>query len=231
MWRNSRWGRLVKNIRDLYKYHIGEDIWIVAAGPSAGHVDPLFFNNKTTIGINWTFRWFPVDFVVAKENYVAQAAIQHSAARVVYSRFSAGNYNAEETEIDHPRAYWFDHAHNKLKEVDLSPIGYEGEIPSPPWLVVSYSTITSAMHLAAFMGAANIILVGHDCGTIDGELNVPDYPVSPIGDGDEFYKTFIKEIEPQTIAVRDRIREVYRCNTYSLNPWINFGLEGHRYER
>ena len=38
-------------------------------------------------------------------------------------------------------------------------------------LVVSHSTITSAMHLAAYMGAATVILAGHDCGALDGQLN------------------------------------------------------------
>jgi hypothetical protein len=31
------------------------------------------------------------------------------------------------------------------------------------------------MHLAAYMGAKNIILIGHDCGTLNGEPNFKDY--------------------------------------------------------
>ena len=38
-------------------------------------------------------------------------------------------------------------------------------------LIVSGSTITTAIHLAAHMGAKYIILLGHDCGTLDGENN------------------------------------------------------------
>ena len=41
--------------------------------------------------------------------------------------------------------------------------------------IVSFSTIVSGIHLAAYMGAKNIILVGHDCGTIDGIPNVEGY--------------------------------------------------------
>lgn len=41
----------------------------------------------------------------------------------------------------------------------------------PNKLIVSYSTITTGIHLAAVMGAKNIILVGADCGTIDGMSN------------------------------------------------------------
>jgi carbonic anhydrase len=96
-------------------------------------------------------------------------------------------------------------------------------------IVVSYSTITSAIHIAAYMGAANIIIVGHDCGTLDGEVNFPGYGEA-IG-GSDFYRQFITEIEPQTLTLREKIKEVYGCNLYSLNPFINFGLEGHEYHR
>ena len=98
-------------------------------------------------------------------------------------------------------------------------------------IVVSFSTITSAIHLAAYMGAANVILVGHDCGTIDGKQNFAEYPEPIHAQGRKFYKSFLNKIEPQTQAIRQRIKEVYGCNIYSLNPWLNFGLEGHIYER
>ena len=96
-------------------------------------------------------------------------------------------------------------------------------------IVVSYSTITSAIHIAAYMGATNIIIVGHDCGTLDGNVNIAGYDESP--HGAQFYRDFFTRIEPQTIALRAKLKEIYGCNVYSLNPFINFGLEGHKYER
>ena len=32
------------------------------------------------------------------------------------------------------------------------------------------------------------------------------------------------------MMVRDRVKEVYGCNIHSLNPFINFKLEGNEYE-
>ena len=111
----------------------------------------------------------------------------------------------------------------------LDPVGREEELG----LVVSYSTITSAIHLAAFMGAANILLVGHDCGRVDGELKFAGYFESDFQQSNPgFYEQFIGNIEPQTLVLRDRIGEVYGgCRVYSLNPWVNLGLEGHRWSR
>jgi len=36
-------------------------------------------------------------------------------------------------------------------------------------------------------------------------------------------------IEAHTLALKRRLKEVYGTNVYSLNPFINFNLEGHEY--
>ena len=88
------------------------------------------------------------------------------------------------------------------------------------------------------MGAKYIILVGHDCGTLDGEPNFNGYhddSTYSISHGNEEpkekYKLWLSEIEEQTITLKKLLKEKYGCEIYSLNPFINFGLEGHRYER
>jgi len=40
---------------------------------------------------------------------------------------------------------------------------------------------------------------------------------------------WVGSIETQTLKVKERVKEEYGSNVYSLNPFINFGLEGHRY--
>lgn len=221
--------------------HSGEDIWIVAAGPSAGFVEQSFFGNKITIGVNRVWVRFRTDYLVVKEAVVLQAAID-SGVVVITSKHSCGMLSYEEnrprigprsaceesiragdtnTRMDRDW-YYFEHVNNEIERVDLSVIGMDK-------IVVSFSTITSAMHLAAYMGAENIILVGHDCGTIDGKFNFDGYPEC-VMKSDVFYEDFLTKIEPQSVAVRERLKEVYGCNIYSLNPFLNFGLEGHDYE-
>ena len=137
-------------------------------------------------------------------------------------------YNKLNTnKINHHRLYYFNHLDNQHDKVDTSVIGGDK-------IVVSFSTITSAMHLAAYMGAANIIICGHDAGLLDGKMNFHEYftdikdtPWQNWGQ----YRNWLKVIEGQTLAVKNKLIEVYGVNIVSLNPFINFGLEGHKYER
>ena len=50
-------------------------------------------------------------------------------------------------------------------------------------------------------------------------------------DNNSFSKHEWATIESNTLEVKKKIKEVYNCNIYSLNPFINFGLEGHKYEQ
>jgi hypothetical protein len=213
----------VKNITELKNIHEGYDIYIVAAGASAGYIDPSFFDNKITIGVNQVYKRFPnVDYIVRKEAVWNDAALEAAKAfgfKLITSRHSCGTLSYQKNE---GADYIFEHPDNKLKDIDLSVVGTDK-------IVVSYSTITSAIHIAAYMGAANIIIIWHDCGLLDGATNFPGYN-APIA-GMSFYRNFLTEIEPQTLALRERLKEVYGVNVYSLNPFINFGLEGHEYYR
>jgi carbonic anhydrase len=110
-----------------------------------------------------------------------------------------------------------------LKEVDLSVIREDSRM-----IVVSYSTITSAMHVAAVMGAANIILCGHDCGTLNGNSRFSGYNEALMGD--RRYRDWLKEILPQTMAVRKRIRAVFGCNVYTLSPFIGIDPEDWEFD-
>jgi hypothetical protein len=99
-------------------------------------------------------------------------------------------------------------------------------------LIVSKSTITTGMHLAAHMGAKNIILVSHDCGLLNGESNFKNY-YSSISDTPwkkwEEYRSWLNEIEDQTLQVKKKLHLEYGCNVLSLSPFINWNLEGNTF--
>jgi hypothetical protein len=212
--------RPATELKGIYQ---GHDIWVVGSGPSMDFIEAEFFANKVAIGINNVYLRFPyVSYLVRKEALRAEAA-QASGIPVIISRHNAGSLVYRQNNLSGIQDYFvFEHADNHLDRVDLSVIGTDK-------IVVSWSTMTSALHLAAYMGAANVITAGHDCGTLDGRRNMAGYGEPPQGDGD--YRAWLRKIEPQTAAVRERLRKVYGCRIYSLNPFLNFGLEGHRYER
>lgn len=212
--------RPIGELKDIYR---GHDIYVVASGASAGFIDPSFFDNKIAIGVNQVWKRFRnLDYIVRKDSNDMEPA-RHAAKafgfKLIVSEHNCGTLKyAKNKSAD----YFFEHLDNRLQDIDLSVVGTDK-------IVVSYSTTTSAVHLAAYMGAANIILVGHDCGKLDGKSNFVGYPEPP--NGQEFYSDFLSQIEPATIALREKLKEVYGCNVYSLNPFINFGLEGHIYEQ
>lgn len=205
----------------------GEDVYVVASGPTAGFLPPDHFARYHAIGVNDVWRRFSaLDLIVRKESTGAEAtaaAIHAMSGMLVLSEYNCGAYRMGKNP---PVAdIVFRHPDNCLEDIDLSPVGAE----NGDTLVVSYSTITSAIHLAAWMGAAVIYLVGHDCGKLDGETNFPGYPTAILGQ--DFYERFLCKIEAQTVKLRAALWDVYGCRIYSINPFVNVGLEGHRYER
>ena len=209
-----------KPISDLRDKHEGEDIWVIASGPSMNYIDPAFFLGKVVIGINEVYQFFPCTYVVWKESRDPDPEDWGNEI-IIASRFHCGDLTAMETEMrmDH---FVFEHLQNLNAAIDFSVIGSDK-------IVVSYSTITSAMHIAAYMGAPNVLLCGHDCGVLDGQMNLNDYPASL--QGDLQYRQWVREIEPQTLALRDELLVGYNCRVYSLNPFINLGMEDHEYKR
>lgn len=230
---DSTMPRPVSLLKDRHK---GADIYVIAAGASCDYLDPSFFDGKIVIGVNRVFKRFRCDYVVCKETpgRESEELMLEQGIIPVVSKWDSGDIKKGKRRLNvhvfsHPNCFFFDHLENEHEKVDLSVIGTDDK------LVVSYSTITSAIHLAAFMGAKNIILVGHDCGLVDGKAAYTGYYTdlqkeTPWQNWDEYQK-WLAVIEGQTLKVKERVGQVYGCNVYSLNPFINFGLEGHTYRR
>jgi hypothetical protein len=207
---------------ELKNIHPDSDIWVIASGSSTGFIEPDFFDNKISIGVNRVWMRYPTTYIVVKEGVVLQDAINKgNGAKVIASKYNCGQVGSRLNKA-HGDFYYFEHRNNGLERVDLEAVGGDE-------IVVSFSTITSAMHMAAYMGAKNILLVGHDCGFIDGMINFEGYPDN-LMKSEQFYRDFLSRIEPQSILVRDKLQEVYNCNIYSLNPFLNLGMEDHSYE-
>jgi hypothetical protein len=220
----------MRNLSEFKNIHQGKDIYVIGSGYSGEFIDPGFFDDKITIGINQVYKRFPVKYLVRKEHKNIQTLFKEFPNAVWFvSKYNTGAYklNAFNELIDNSSNICiFDHINN---EINKKIINIPDDI-----LITSYSTITSGIHLAAFMGAKNIILVGHDCGTLDNKCNFEGYHTKESmwwKNGETDYKKWLPKIEATTIEVKKLIKEKYGCNTYSLNPFINFALEGHIYKK
>ena len=218
-----------KNIKELKNIHVDQDIWVLAAGPSMNYLSPSFFENKITIGVNRICKFFNCDYIVAKDGRGFSEILDaiDNKVELILSKHESGNLyqNLNTCEKDH---YIFDHPAKPQEKPDLSCIDKNQDK-----IVVSFSTITSAIHIAAYLGAKNIMICGHDCGTIDGESTIRKYydkTIIPHQGTNEGYIKWLSGIEDHTILVASKIYKVFGCNIHSINPFLNFNLEGHKYK-
>lgn len=205
----------VETIADLRNVHVGEDVWVVASGPSMSHVAPSFFAGRMVIGVNEVWRRFPVTYAIRKEHEGAQDVIDAGVPLVV----AAGDCGGDTPPELSGRHWLFAHSYNQSEgPIDLDVVGTDR-------LVVSWSTTTTAIHFAAFLGARAVIVAGHDCGEIDGRSNFDGYS-RPCEDGD-WYRDWLGMIETQTTEVAERVTAVYGCPVVGFNPWPSLALNGH----
>lgn len=211
-----------RSVVEFKNRHAGQDIWVIAAASSMDYVNPEFFANKLAIGVNNVYKRFPCTYVVRKESF-AVGEVWDAGMPLILSEYDSGARTEKRNSIEGD-VYYFDHLQNGCKDVDLSVIGSD-------MIVVSWSTITSAMHVAAYIGAANIIVCGHDGGILDGKAaTYSGYYPDDNRDYLEWYKKWVPLMMPQSRTVRDKLQEVYGCRIYSLNPFIGFDLEGHCFD-
>lgn len=222
-------------LTDFKNCHKDEDIYILASGKSVDFIDQSFFNNKIVLGVNQVYKKVNCNYLLRKENELINEAIKCSPKSIHFiSKGKCGEANnVNETYIKKhlPNAkniVIYDHNRNILS--------VPNKLPSNDSLVVSYSTITTAIHLASYMGAKNILLVGHDGGLINGECNFKGYHTDRTykiawRNGINDYKKWVTKIDGHTCKLKSMLKEQYNCNIYSINPFINFNLEGNKYTR
>ena len=220
-----------KPLTELKNKYNNQDIWIVLAGSSMDYISQEFFENKIVLGVNQVYKHYKCDYVIMKDcmetpRYTRSIEqLQSKNIPLIYSEYYKGDDSKEKNIANHNNAYCFKH-NSKRNSFD-----YGLENLSDDEIISSKSTVTSMMHIAAYMGAKNIILCGHDCGRLNGNLYYEGYMERDWQSSENWpgISNRINEIEVETLQVRNYLMEKYNCNIHSLNPFLNFGLEGHKF--
>lgn len=203
-------------LSDFIGKHKGQVAYVLGSGNSCTFFDPAFFDKKLTIGVNdgWA-KWLPsITYMVTKYHADAERwAGSERVLNVIVSKGNTGQFDDVMGERDDLLV--FDHLPNRVANFTAE------DFPESN-LVVSYSTITSAMHFAAIVGASAIITVGADCGWIDDKANVGDYPPS-LNDG------YATEFDLQNRIVANEIRKRYNIPVMHLLPFVTPNMEGHKF--
>jgi len=218
----------------LKNIHLNKDIYVLGSGSSMNFIDKSFLKDKISIGSNSIWKFFPVTYSLFKHKEFIDEAVKNNQ-KVIIAKHDCGDIRKEIVENKNSD-YIFTHKKGRFEDMDANFNENINAIGKDEDIFVSYSTITSCIHLAAYMGAKNIIILGHDCGFIDGVSHVKNYAQHLI----DFHKTekafndyhnmWFKIVSQDTIRLKQKLKEVYGCNIYSINPFINFGLEGHKYD-
>lgn len=221
----------MKELKNIYK---NKDIWILLAGSSMDYIDTSFFEGKITIGQNQMYKLFPCNYIVMKdcmEKPRFPRSIQElddSGIPLIYSEFYKGRSNFEKNKVQHSNSFMFSHN----KRLDGSNLYDELKSLKEDEIIVSRSTVTTLMHIAAYMGAKNIILCGHDCGRLDGNLYATGYLENDWVSAGNWsgIDSFIGKLQYDSAVVREYLMKRYGVNIHSINPFMNLGLEGHKFE-
>ena len=206
--------------------HKGETIYVIGSGKSLDYVDPAMFDGQITIGVNQVYKKLIPTYLVRKELQNRSTILKECGAKTHHFWHKAG-----QPVHDGENVTYFVSGENRLGK---GPPVLKG-VPRNG-LIASWSTITSAIHLAAHMGAKIIILVGHDCVSIDGKCNFKGYHTASTrgirwGKGKRAvkkYRKWLSMIERDTASLRVQLKARYGCHIVSLNPFASLLLEGHK---
>lgn len=217
----------MRKLKEFKNKHKGQDVYVIGSGPTCNYIDSSFFENKISIGTNQTYRKFKSDYIVRKEHNLLQDTLNNFKGITLVSKLDCGSKkpinvgNYENTS----NLCVYDHLKNVIK-INLTAFEKEDH------LCVSLSTITTSIHFAYYLGARNIILVGVDHGMLDGKMTFDGYYKDikeTCWSNWNQYKDWLKTLDQDTIKIKQHIQSL-GVKVHSINPFINFKLEGHKYE-
>jgi len=207
-------------LADLEDKHEGETVWVLGSGPSLNFITPEFFHDKVTISTNFSARALGHDPDYAFSHYHANARdLLSDCGTVVTIERDTLSYEPWQGEkpghlVTAPTNY------DRPPGSSWNPL--TSHTPRQGTIAYGSSSLHGAMHLAAIMGADFIMLVGADCGQIDGADRVEDYQVQG---GHTLWQLYDRHHK----LMKDYLEEKYAVKVHSLNPFINLNIEGHKF--
>ena len=135
--------------------HIGGDIYVLCSGPTLELIPKVFFKDKITISVGLAYKYTDVTYAVHKEYTTPtdELYMLSHCQKIFASLYKAGNRTRgfilnNKLSYRSSHVVYFDHYENTLSEFNPIPL-----LENTDKLIVSWSTVTSAINLAIFMGA------------------------------------------------------------------------------
>jgi len=206
--------------KDFEGRHAGETVYVLGSGKTLDFVNRTFVDGKTVVATNHSWREKAEHAYVCSNHWNVDAP---------------GWLIVPEVEqVPASDAHGVMPQGNKVLAVPTIAQKYEQFIPGRDWpdsgrFVVGPTSLHLSMHWAVWLGAEHIILVGADCGVIDGENNRVGY-YAPANNANLEAHAHHRLWEGKLNEMAGKIRSM-GVSVHSLNPWTTFGLEGHTWEQ
>lgn len=204
-------------LTDLKNRHKDATIYVIGSGGSLGYIKPDFFTDKISIAVNYAGRVHGFSPTYLYSHYYEDIEINLDDSSIGIT-LELNFRTKEKWQGEIPNNLCFSPVINieppgNNWDPYVNPVAEDG-------LVFGSSSIHGAMHLGAYLGAKYLILVGVDCGTLDGQERIENYPA-----GQNPWATY----EEHNRKLKAWLKERYEIDIYSLNPFINLNLEGHSF--
>ena len=203
------------DLSDLRNKHFGQMVWVVASDATLDYFPENFWERRCVITINEPHvpSWYCVSKNDAGDQYLQDRIDAHPKTQFVVSQHRYGNINHQRTNLQ--RAIVFPHRQNRVSLFDPAH-----DIPKDrEMLLVSFSTLGSALHLAAYMGAHTCFVVGASGGEFGGKVYVGDY-------SQHATSSVAAQTSRQTQGICDELQRRYGTYFVTVLPWANMRLGG-----
>lgn len=204
-------------IKELYGRWAGSTAYIIGTGPSLRCLDLSFFKKEKTIGLNQSWKHLETDYIVTvhPELYAEYAVAGNNGRRTKWC--IKKKPPMADLELNDPKHYVFGTSY------DIGCVTRRDE----DTLYLGEGAQTTAMDLAARLGAKYIILVGCDAAALGGDYHAHDQHVRWLGlKPDDQYKLY----RERTSEVRAALRKL-GVRVMSMNPFIGADSAQEDYER
>lgn len=199
--------------------HKGETIWVCASGASMNNIPRWFWSDRIVVAVNFVGVVAQIPDFYAVTHYHIDAekiAEQRPDVPVITPKVDQGGNRLLGRRPQGDKIYFADTGAQAYSQFDCAELWPK----KPDTLVVGPTSLHMTMHFAQYLGARHIILAGADCGHLDGASNMDGYSPgdNPLGVWNKTLRTVAGQLRSEGVSVM------------SLNPFVNFALEGHTFE-
>jgi len=215
-------------LQDFYNIHKNQPIFIIGSGASVDYYPCDNFKDLITIGVNMAYKHFDLKYNILHHHSLIPDCINFidkgSKTRFFVSEYDCGVIDSKFVNKHKSELYiTYKHNNQTYQRIEHNIFDYiENDS-----LYVGGTTTVNAISLAVYMGSNNIILVGCDAGSINGDTNFKNYyNQTPENKAYQQYHSVV------TVDLIKKIRDILKTKNISLtmlSPFLDYKLEGNKY--